>query len=41
MSVLLTLSKRTRDAFGVFKRALDALAQDEKRDPYRLLFDSS
>ncbi|HEX3718110.1 MAG TPA: hypothetical protein VH595_09085, partial [Verrucomicrobiae bacterium] len=41
MSVLLTLSKRTRDPFGVFKRTLDALAQDEKRDPYRLLFDSS
>jgi transposase len=41
MSVLLTLRKRTADAFGVFKRTLDALAQDEKRDPYKLLFDSS
>lgn len=41
MSALLTLRKRTADAFGVFKRALDALAQDEKRDPYKLLFDSS
>ena len=41
MSVLLTLRKRTADAFGVFKRTLDALAEDEKRDPYQLLFDSS
>jgi transposase len=41
MSVLLTLRKRTADAFGVFKRTLDALAEDEKRDPYKLLFDSS
>jgi transposase len=41
MSVLLTLRKRTRDPFGVFKRTLDALAEDEKRDPYKLLFDSS
>jgi hypothetical protein len=41
MSVLLTLSKRTNDTFGVFKRALDALAENEKRDPYTLLFDTS
>jgi len=41
MSVLLTLRKRTADVFGVFKRTLDALAEDEKRDPYKLLFDSS
>jgi len=41
MSVLHTLRKRTKDVFGAFKRALDALAQDEKRDPYKLLFDSS
>jgi transposase len=41
MSVLLTLSKRTNDAFSAFKRTLDALADDEKRDPYNLLFDSS
>jgi len=37
MSVLHTLRKRTKDVFGAFKRALDALAQDEKRDPYKLL----
>jgi len=41
MSVLHTLRKRTDDYFGAFKRALDALAQDETRDPYKLLFDSS
>src|SRR5207244_13139573 len=41
MSVLHTLRKRTGDVFGAFKRALDALAQDETRDPYKLLFDSS
>lgn len=41
MSVLHTLRKRTKDLFGSFKCALDALAQDEKRDPYKLLFDSS
>jgi transposase len=41
MSVLHTLRKRTRDVFGAFKCALDALAQDEKRDPYGLMFDSS
>ena len=41
MSVLHTLRKRTKDVFGAFKRALDALAQDEKRDPCELLFDSS
>lgn len=41
MSVLHTLRKRTTDVFGAFKRALDVLAADEKRDPYRELFDSS
>jgi len=41
MSVLHTLRKRTSDLFGAFKRALDALAEDEERDPYRELFDSS
>jgi transposase len=41
MSVLHTLGKRTADVFGAFKRTLDALAEDEKRDPYKLLFDSS
>jgi hypothetical protein len=41
MSVLHTLRKRTEEVFGAFKRCLDALAQDEKRDPYKLLFDSS
>jgi transposase len=41
MSVLHTLRKRTQDVFGTFQSCLDALAQDEKRDPYKLLFDSS
>jgi transposase len=41
MSVLHTLRKRTNDVFGAFKRALDALAEDETRDPFKLLFDSS
>jgi hypothetical protein len=41
MSVLHTLRKRTDDVFGTFKSCLDALAQDEKRDPYTRLFDSS
>jgi transposase len=41
MSVLLTLRKRTADAFGVFKRTLDALAEDEMRDPSKVLLDSS
>ena len=41
MSVLHTLRKRTNDCVGVFKRALDKLAEDETRDPYKLLFDSS
>ena len=41
MSVLHTLRKRTQDVFGAFKHALDELAQDEKRDPYKLLLDSS
>ncbi len=41
MSVLHTLRKRTTDVFGAFKQALDKLAEDETRDPYKLLFDSS
>ena len=41
MSVLHTLRKRTTDLFKGFKRGLDALAEDETRDPYKLLFDSS
>jgi len=41
MSVLHTLRKRTPDVFGAFKGALDALAEDEERDPYTELFDSS
>jgi transposase len=41
MSVLHTLRKRTEDVFGTFKSCLDALAHDEKRDAYNLLFDSS
>lgn len=41
MSVLHTLRKRTQDVFDTFKSCLDALAQDDKRDPYKLLFDSS
>jgi transposase len=41
MSVLHTLRKRTVDVFAIFKRCLDVLAEDEKRDPYKLLFDSS
>jgi hypothetical protein len=41
MSVLHTLRKRTHDFVEVFKRALDKLAEDETRDPYKLLFDSS
>ncbi len=41
MSVLHTLRKRTNDLFATFKCALDALAADETRDPYMLLFDSS
>lgn len=41
MSVLHTLRKRTHDVFGAFKHALDALAQDETGDPYKLLLDSS
>jgi len=41
MSVLHTLRKRTRDAFSAFQRALDASAEDENRDAYKLLFDSS
>jgi hypothetical protein len=41
MSVLHTLRKRTHDVFDAFKRALDALAEDETRDPFKLLFNSS
>ena len=41
MSVLHTLRKRTKDLFGAFKRTLDAMAENEKSDPYKLLFDSS
>ena len=41
MSVLHTLQKRTNDVFGAFKRTLDALAEDETRNPFELLFDSS
>ena len=41
MSVLHTLRKRTNNVFDAFKRCLDALAENEKRDPYTLLFDSS
>jgi len=41
MSVLHTLRKRTDNLFDAFKRCLDALAKNEKRDPYKLLFDSS
>jgi hypothetical protein len=41
MSVLHTLRKRNHDLFGAFKRALDALAEDETRNPFKLLFDSS
>ena len=41
MSVLHTLRKRTDNVFDAFKRCLDALAENEKRDPYKLLFDSS
>jgi transposase len=41
MSVLHTLRKRTDNIFDAFKRCLDRLAENEKRDPYKLLFDSS
>jgi hypothetical protein len=41
MSVRHTLRKQTHDLFGAFKRALDALAEDETRDPCKLWFDSS
>jgi transposase len=41
MSVLHTLRKRTDNVFDAFKRCLDALAENEQRDPYTLLFDSS
>jgi len=41
MSVLHTLAKRARNPFAAFVRALNGLAEDESRDPYALLFDSS
>jgi transposase len=41
MTVLHTLHKRTDNVFDTFKRCLDGLAENEKRDPYTLLFDSS
>jgi len=41
MSVLHTLRKRTNDVLGKFTGCLDALAQNEKSDAYKLLFDSS
>jgi len=41
MSVLHTLRKRTDNVFDAFLRCLDALAENTKRDPYGLLFDSS
>ena len=41
MSVLHTLRKRTPNVFEAFKRCLDGLSENEKRDPYSLLFDSS
>ncbi len=41
MTVLHTLRKRTTDVFGAFQQALDKLAQNETRDPYKLVFDSS
>ena len=40
MSVLHTLDKRTDDLFAAFHRALNALAQNVKLDPYKTLFDS-
>lgn len=41
MSVLHTLRKRTNDVPGKFSGCLDALAENEKSDAYKLLFDSS
>jgi len=41
MSVLHTLRKRTDDVLGKFTGCLDALAENEKLDAYKLLFDSS
>jgi transposase len=41
MSVLHTLGKRTGNLFEAFVQALNGLAEDEFRDPYSLLFDSS
>src|ERR1700690_2694787 len=37
MTVLHTLRKRTAGVFGSFKQALDKLAENETRDPYKLL----
>lgn len=41
MSVLHTLRKRTDDVLDKFIACLNALAENEKSDAYRLLFDSS
>ncbi len=41
MSVLHTLTKRSRNAFDTLTRALDALAVKPTRHPYDLLFNSS
>jgi transposase len=41
MSVLHTMRKRTTDVFSTFQQALDKLAENKTRDPYKLLFDSS
>jgi transposase len=41
MSILLTLSKQTQNAFEKLVQALDALASNPKRHPYPLLFNSS
>lgn len=41
MSVLHTLRKRTDDLTAAFERALNRLAEDDTRDPYAALFDSS
>lgn len=40
MSVLHTLNKRTDDLAGAFERALNALAQNDQLDPYKILFES-
>ena len=41
MSVLNTLSKQSRNVFDKLTLALEALAANPKRDPYKLLFNSS